>query len=95
VRGPTAAATAWGSALRLASTSANTGRAPTRTIAPTVAKNDSGVVTISSPGPQPSAIAIASSASVPELVPTARATPVAAASARSKPSTSAPPTKPP
>jgi hypothetical protein len=60
-----------------------------------VAKNDSGVVTISSPGPQPSAIAIASSASVPELVPTARATPVAAASARSKPSTSAPPTKPP
>jgi hypothetical protein len=33
VRGPTAAATAWGSALRVASTSANTGRAPTRTIA--------------------------------------------------------------
>jgi hypothetical protein len=71
VRGPTAAAAAWGSALSVASTSANTGRAPTRTIAPTVAKNDSGVVTISSPGPQPSAIAIASSASVPELVPTA------------------------
>ena len=70
VRDVTAAAAA-GSRLSVSSTSTNTGRAPSRTMTPAVAKNDSGVVTTSVPGPTPSAISVASSASVPELTPTA------------------------
>ena len=72
VLGPTRAAAALGSRLSVAgSTSANTGVAPRRTIAPAVAKNENGVVTTSSPGPTPQAISAASSASVPDETPTA------------------------
>src|SRR3954451_5327095 len=50
--------------------STNTGFAPTRAIAPAVAKNVYGVVMTSSPSPMPSAIRQARSASVPEDMPT-------------------------
>lgn len=51
--------------------SAKTGTAPTRLIAPAVAKNVYGVVTTSSPGPIPSAIKEIIRASLPEETPTA------------------------
>src|SRR5712671_3044719 len=51
--------------------STKTGVAPTRAIAPTVAKNVYGVVITSSPGPMSSAIRHANKASVPEETPTA------------------------
>src|SRR6266478_749003 len=51
--------------------STNTGVAPKRTIAPTVAKNVYGVVMTSSPVPIFSAIKHANKASVPEETPTA------------------------
>ncbi len=51
--------------------STNTGVAPTRAMAPTVAKNVYGVVMTSSPGPMFSTIKHASKASVPEETPTA------------------------
>src|SRR5258708_21777068 len=51
--------------------STNTGVAPTRAIAPTVAKNVYGLVITSSPGPMFSAIKQANKASVPEETPTA------------------------
>ena len=46
--------------------STSTGRAPTRTIAPAVAKNEYVVVTTSSPALMSSAISASSSASVPD-----------------------------
>src|SRR6266852_270100 len=51
--------------------STNTGVAPTRAIAPTVAKNVYGVVMTSSPGPMFSAIRQANRASLPDETPTA------------------------
>src|SRR5258708_2428773 len=51
--------------------STNTGVAPTRAIAPTLAKNVYGVVITSLPGPMFSAIKQANKASVPEETPTA------------------------
>src|SRR6266851_8011421 len=51
--------------------STKTGVAPTRAIAPTVAKNVYGVVMTSSPGPMFSAIKQASKASLPDETPTA------------------------
>src|SRR5258708_24539155 len=51
--------------------STNTGVAPSRAIAPTVAKNVYGVVITSSPGPMFSAIKQANKASVPDETPTA------------------------
>src|SRR6185295_16905611 len=51
--------------------STNTGVAPTRAIAPAVAKNVYGVVMTSSPAPMFSAIRHASSASLPDETPTA------------------------
>src|SRR5712664_3363504 len=51
--------------------STNTGVAPTRAIAPAVAKNVYGVVMTSSPGPMFSAIRQANKASLPDETPTA------------------------
>ena len=76
VRGVIAAASLRGSRLKSrGSMSTNTGRAPSRWITPAVAKKVNGVVITSSPGPTPSAISAASSASVPEETATARFTP--------------------
>ena len=72
------------------STSANTGRAPTRDTDPAVAKNENVGVMTSSPGPIPSAISETSSASVPDDRPIANGTPTNAAISRSKASTSGP-----
>ena len=67
VRGVIAAAACAGSMLKVAgSMSTSTGVAPTRTIAPAVAKNENVVVTTSSPALMPSAISASSSASVPD-----------------------------
>ena len=52
--------------------SAKIGVAPTRTIAPTVAKKVNGVVMTSSPGPIPSTISEMMSASEPLVTPTAK-----------------------
>ena len=72
VFGVIARASFTGSMLKVAgSMSTKTGRAPSRAMAPAVAKNVYGVVTTSSPGPIPRAIIAASSASVPEEMPTA------------------------
>ncbi len=72
VRGVIFAAMPAGSMLNVTgSISTNTGMAPTRTMAPTVAKNVYGVVMTSSPGPMPSAIRQTSSASEPDETPTA------------------------
>jgi hypothetical protein len=65
------------------SMSANTGAAPRRTIASTVATNVKGVVTISSPALIPWAIRARIRASVPEEQPTAWLVPAKAASASS------------
>ena len=56
--------------------SANTSRAPVRTIDPPVAKNVNGLVTTASPGPMSSAINASSSASLPEATPIAWRAPV-------------------
>ena len=53
------------------SMSANTGSAPTFTIAPAVAKKLNGVVRTRSPGPTPAAFSASISASVPLATPTA------------------------
>ena len=70
--------------------STSTGVAPTRAMLPAVAKNEYVLVMTSSPGPMPSAISTASSASVPDD--TAIASPASrdTASSRSSASTSAP-----
>ena len=57
------------------SMSTNTGVAPRRATTPAEAKNEYGVVTTSSPGPTSSAMSAASSASVPEDIPTAKRVP--------------------
>jgi hypothetical protein len=72
------------------STSTKTGRAPAYSIAETVATNVKGTVMTSSPGPTPRASSARCSALVPELTPTASATPQQAANARSKAATSGP-----
>lgn len=67
VRGPMRAAISAGSRLPLSgSASANTGRAPSSTMASAVAMKENGVVMTSSPGSTPSAMSEISSASVPE-----------------------------
>ena len=67
VRAVIAAATAAGSTLKVSgSMSTSTGVAPTRETQPAVAKNEKVGVITSSPGPIPSAISAASSASVPD-----------------------------
>src|SRR5258706_7784271 len=70
--------------------STNTGVAPTRAIAPTVAKNVYGVVMTSSPDPMFSAIKQANNASVPEETPTACEQPLYCAIACSQCSTFGP-----
>jgi hypothetical protein len=55
------------------STSTNSGRAPTLTMAETVEKKVNGVVMTASPGPTPSAISASKSASLPDATPTAAA----------------------
>src|SRR6266566_4872118 len=70
--------------------STNTGVAPTRAIAPTVAKNVYGVVMTSSPGPMFSATKQANKASVPEETPTACEQPLYCAIAFSHSSTFGP-----
>ncbi len=67
VRGPTRSAARVSSRVSVcSSTSANTGTAPRRAMAPAEAKNENGVVTTSSPRRMSSAISSASSASVPD-----------------------------
>ena len=67
VRGVIAARTASGSRLQVTgSMSTSTGVAPSRAMHPAVAKNEYVLVMTSSPGPMPSAISTASSASVPD-----------------------------
>ena len=91
VRGVMAARTASGSRLYVTgSISTSTGVAPTRDTHPAVAKKEYVLVTTSSPGPMPSAISTASSASVPDDTLTASGTSRAAISSRSSPSTSGP-----
>ena len=51
------------------SMSTKTGVAPTREMAPAVAKKEKGVVMTSSPGPMSSAMSATSSASVPDDTP--------------------------
>ncbi len=55
--------------------SANTGLAPSRAIAPTVATKVNGVVMTSSPGPIPNPIKASSNASEPDAHPTAARAP--------------------
>src|SRR5580765_3503806 len=91
VRGVSARAMAAGSALNvIGSMSTNTGVAPTRLTDPAVAKNENVGVITSSPGPMPSAMSTASSASVPDETVTASATPSMAANSASIASTSGP-----
>src|SRR5712692_5355282 len=73
--------------------STNTGVAPTRAMAPTVAKNVYGVVMTSSPSPMFSAIKQANKASVPEETPTPYEQPLYCAIAFSHSSTFGPRTK--
>ena len=84
VRGVIAAAMAETSMLNVAgSISTRTGRAPSLTMAPAVAKNEYVVVMTSSPGEIPSAISASRTASVPEDTATACSTPISAASSSS------------
>ncbi|MBK8940565.1 MAG: hypothetical protein IPM79_23870 [Polyangiaceae bacterium] len=86
-----AARTALGSRLYVSgSMSAKTGVAPTRRIAPAVAKKDSGVVMTSSPAPSSSAMSETSSASEPDDTPIACSTPSARAASASSFATSSP-----
>ena len=76
VRAVTARSAKSGSRFMLSSsTSTNTGSAPTWLMASAVAKKVNGVVITSSPGPMPRARRAMTRASVPELQPTAWATP--------------------
>ena len=76
VRGPTARSTSSGRRAKVSgSMSTKTGVAPTASIDSEVAKNVNGEVTTSSPGPTPRARSAITSASVPELTPTACFTP--------------------
>ena len=72
------------------STSANTGLAPTVTIADAEAMNVRGVTTTSSPGPMPSPFRASSSATVPLASATACAHPVHAANSSSNRRVSSP-----
>ena len=91
VRGVIAARVCAGSMLNVAgSMSTSTGVAPTRTIAPAVAKNENVVVTTSSPAPMPSAMSASRSASVPDDTAIACFTPSRAASSDSSASISGP-----
>ena len=84
VRGVIAASTRAGSMLKsTGSTSTKTGFAPSRAIAPAVAKKLNGVVTTSSPSCTSSAISAITSASVPLETPTACFTPEYAATSSS------------
>jgi hypothetical protein len=70
--------------------STKAGSAPRRATTPAVAKNVYGVVTTISPRPTPSAMRTASSASVPDAIPTARLVPTYAAMRSSNSTTCGP-----